>query len=81
MGVLGQHGVPPPEGAFRSGSCAGSPRPWYRVLLGFTFVGRGFRRRVSDKALKALRRTVKGEEGSPFQVTQRSGAPRLTVSF
>lgn len=34
-------------------------RPWRRVLLGFTFVGREFRRRVSDKALKALRWTVK----------------------
>jgi RNA-directed DNA polymerase len=34
-------------------------RPWRRVLLGFTFVGRQFRRRVSAKALKALRWTVK----------------------
>jgi RNA-directed DNA polymerase len=30
-------------------------RPWHRVLLGFTFVGREFRRRVSDKALSAIR--------------------------
>lgn len=34
-------------------------RPWHRVLLGFTFISRGFRRRVSDKALKALRSMVK----------------------
>jgi group II intron reverse transcriptase/maturase len=34
-------------------------RPWRRVLLGFTFVGREFRRRVSDQALKALRGTLK----------------------
>lgn len=34
-------------------------RPWDRVLLGFTFISRDLRRRVSDKALKALRVTVK----------------------
>src|SRR5918999_33924 len=45
-------------------------RPWLRVLLGFTFIGRQFRRRVSDKALKALRCTVK-------QKTRRT----LGVSF
>jgi RNA-directed DNA polymerase len=45
-------------------------RPWHRALLGFTFISRGFRRRVSDKALKALRCTVK-------QKTRRT----LGVSF
>lgn len=34
-------------------------RPWRRTLLGFTFVGRTYRRRVSDKALRALRHRVK----------------------
>ena len=34
-------------------------RPWRRTLLGFTFVGRTYRRRVSDKALRALRQRVK----------------------
>jgi RNA-directed DNA polymerase len=34
-------------------------RPWRRTLLGFTFVGKQYRRRVSDKALRALRHRVK----------------------
>lgn len=34
-------------------------RPWRRTLLGFTFVGRTYRLRVSDKALRALRHRVK----------------------
>jgi RNA-directed DNA polymerase len=34
-------------------------RPWRRTLLGFTFVGRTYRRRVSDKALRALRWKLK----------------------
>jgi len=34
-------------------------RPWRRTFLGFTFVGRQYRRRVSEKALKALRWKVK----------------------
>jgi hypothetical protein len=34
-------------------------RRWRRTLLGFTFVGRQFRRRVSEKALKALRWKLK----------------------
>lgn len=34
-------------------------RPWRRTLLGFTFVGRTYRRRVSAKALRALRLRVK----------------------
>lgn len=34
-------------------------RPWRRTVLGFTFVGRTYRRRVSDKALRELRHRVK----------------------
>jgi RNA-directed DNA polymerase len=47
-------------------------RPWRRVLLGFTFVGREFRRRVSDKALKALRWTVKQKTHRTMGVSFRS---------
>jgi len=47
-------------------------RPWRRVLLGFTFVGREFRRRVSDKALKALRSTVKQRTRRTLGVSFRS---------
>lgn len=47
-------------------------RPWHRVLLGFTFVGREFRRRVSDKALKALRETVKQKTRRTMGVSFRS---------
>ena len=47
-------------------------RPWRRVLLGFTFVGREFRRRVSDKALKALRCTVKQKTRRTLGVSFRS---------
>jgi RNA-directed DNA polymerase len=47
-------------------------RPWRRVLLGFTFVGREFRRRVSDKALKALRWTVKQKTRRTLGVGFRS---------
>ena len=47
-------------------------RPWRRVLLGFTFVGREFRRRVSDKALKALRWTVKQKTRRTMGVSFRS---------
>ena len=47
-------------------------RPWRRVLLGFTFVGREFRRRVSDKALKALRLTVKQKTRRTMGVSFRS---------
>ncbi len=47
-------------------------RPWHRVLLGFTFVGREFRRRVSDKALKALRSTVKQKTRRTLGVSFRS---------
>ena len=47
-------------------------RPWHRVLLGFTFVGRQFRRRVSDKALKALRFTVKQKTRRTLGVSFRS---------
>ncbi|HYU32740.1 MAG TPA: group II intron maturase-specific domain-containing protein [Thermoanaerobaculia bacterium] len=47
-------------------------RPWRRVLLGFTFVGREFRRRVSDKALKALRLTVKQKTRRTLGVSFRS---------
>ena len=41
-------------------------------MLGFTFVGRQFRRRVSDKALKALRRTVKQKTRRTLGVSFRS---------
>ncbi|HWN42409.1 MAG TPA: group II intron reverse transcriptase/maturase [Thermoanaerobaculia bacterium] len=47
-------------------------RPWRRVLLGFTFVGREYRRRVSDKALKALRGTVKQKTRRTLGVSFRS---------
>ena len=47
-------------------------RPWRRVLLGFTFVGREFRRRVSDKALKALRSRVKQKTSRTLGVSFRS---------
>jgi RNA-directed DNA polymerase len=47
-------------------------RPWRRVLLGFTFISRGFRRRVSDKALKALRCTVKQKTRRTLGVSFRS---------
>ena len=47
-------------------------RPWHRVLLGFTFISRGFRRRVSDKALKALRCTVKQKTRRTLGVSFRS---------
>ena len=47
-------------------------RPWHRVLLGFTFISRGFRRRVSDKALKALRWTVKQKTRRTLGVSFRS---------
>ena len=47
-------------------------RPWCRVLLGFTFVGREYRRRVSDKALKALRSTVKQKTRRTLGVSFRS---------
>ncbi len=47
-------------------------RPWIRVLLGFTFVGRNFRRRVSDKALKALRSLVKQKTRRTLGVSFRS---------
>jgi RNA-directed DNA polymerase len=47
-------------------------RPWYRVLLGFTFISRGIRRRVSDKALKALRSTVKQKTRRTLGVSFRS---------
>jgi RNA-directed DNA polymerase len=47
-------------------------RPWLRPLLGFTFVGREFRRRVSEKALKALRRTVKQKTRRTLGVSFRS---------
>jgi RNA-directed DNA polymerase len=47
-------------------------RPWRRVLLGFTFVTKDFRRRVSDKALKALRGTVKQKTCRTLGVSFRS---------
>lgn len=47
-------------------------RPWHRELLGFTFISRGFRRRVSDKALKALRCTVKQKTRRTLGVSFRS---------
>lgn len=47
-------------------------RPWHRVLLGFTFARRTFRRRVSDKALKALRVTVKQKTRRTLGVSFRS---------
>ena len=47
-------------------------RPWRRVLLGFTFVGREFRRRVSDKALEALRSTVKQKTSRTMGLSFRS---------
>jgi len=47
-------------------------RPWRRVLLGFMFVGRSFRRRVSDKALKALRFTVRQKTRRTLGVSFRS---------
>lgn len=47
-------------------------RPWRRELLGFTFVGRQFRRRVSDKSLKALGSTVKQKTIRTMGVSFRS---------
>jgi RNA-directed DNA polymerase len=47
-------------------------RPGRRVLLGFTFVGRKYRRRVSDKALKALRWTVKQKTRRTLGISFRS---------
>jgi len=47
-------------------------RPWRRALLGFTFISRGFRRRVSNKALKALRCTVKQKTRRTLGVSFRS---------
>ena len=47
-------------------------RPWRRALLGFAFVGREFRRRVSDKALKALRCMVKKKTCRTMGVSFRS---------
>lgn len=47
-------------------------RPWHRVLLGFTFVGREFRRRVSEKALNALRGMVKQKTRRTLGVSFRS---------
>ena len=47
-------------------------RPWHRELLGFTFISRDFRRRVSDKALKALRCTVKQKTCRTLGVSFRS---------
>lgn len=38
---------------------SGVHRPWRAVLLGFSFTGRGYRRRVSPKALKAFRWKVR----------------------
>jgi RNA-directed DNA polymerase len=42
-----------------NGEKSGVGRPGRTTLLGFTFVGRPYRRRVSEKALKALRWKVK----------------------
>jgi RNA-directed DNA polymerase len=56
-------------------------RPWHRVLLGFTFVGREFRRRVSDKALKALRRTVKEKTRRTLGVSFRSLVTSLSKTL
>jgi RNA-directed DNA polymerase len=47
-------------------------RPWNRELLGFTFISRDYRRRVSDKALKALRSTVKQKTSRTLGVSFRS---------
>lgn len=47
-------------------------RPWLRTLLGFSFTSRDFRRRVSDKALKALRATVKLKTRRTLGVSFRS---------
>lgn len=47
-------------------------RPWRRVLLGFTFISRDLRRRVSDKALKALRCTLKEKTRRTLGVSFRS---------
>jgi RNA-directed DNA polymerase len=47
-------------------------RPWRRVLLGFTFLSRDLRRRVSDKALKALRCTLKEKTRRTLGVSFRS---------
>ena len=47
-------------------------RPWNRELLGFTFISRDLRRRVSDKALKALRCTVKQKTIRTLGVSFRS---------
>jgi len=47
-------------------------RPWHRELLGFTFISRDLRRRVSDKALKALRCMVKQKTRRTLGVSFRS---------
>jgi hypothetical protein len=52
----------------RTSGCSGRERP----LLGFTFIGRTYRRRVSDKALKALRWTVKQKTRRTLGVSFRS---------
>jgi len=60
---------------------SGVDRPWRRVLLGFTFVGRTFRRRVSDKALKALRSTVRQKTGRTLGVSFRRLMSDLSKSL
>jgi RNA-directed DNA polymerase len=56
-------------------------RPWHRVLLGFTFIGREFRRRVSDKTLKALRWTVKQKTRRTMGVSFRSLVTSLSKTL
>jgi RNA-directed DNA polymerase len=56
-------------------------RPWRRVLLGFTFIGREFRRRVSNKALKALRSRVKQKTCRTLGVSFRSLMSGLSKSL
>ena len=47
-------------------------RPWHRTLLGFSFTSRDLRRRVSEKALKALRAMVKQKTRRTLGVSFRS---------
>jgi len=60
---------------------SGVDRPWHRALLGFTFISRDLRRRVSDKSLKALRCMVKQKTRRTMGVSFRSLLSGLSKSL
>jgi RNA-directed DNA polymerase len=60
---------------------SGVDRPWHRSLLGFSFTSRDFRRRVSDKSLKALRWMVKQKTRRTMGVSFRSLLSGLSKSL